>query len=354
MSLIDHYIRKHVINATLVMVSVILAIESFLEFVGELSDIGIGHYGVLQALMYVPMQLPLQLYQLFPLAGFLGSLIGLGWLASSNELTVMRASGISVNQIGRSVVISAAIMIIFVTLIGEGFAPLLQQKSNAMKLQAMGHTIGVKSLNGIWLHQDNEFIDINNVISPTQIKNIYIFRFDAKNHLLSSMYAAQGDLQQHTWYLSNIATTTFTPKGLQKRRVAVAPYQLVFDPKLSYQTEQDPSSASIWTIVKSIVYSEHTGAITNSYVFAFWQRLIAPITSIVMICLGIPFIFGSLRTAPMGTRLLVGVVVGFVFYMMNQIFGPFTMVYQFPPFLAATLPTILFGLAYVLMLRYVH
>jgi len=77
--------------------------------------------------------------------------------------------------------------------------------------------------------------------------------------------------------------------------------------------------------------------------FDFWQRLFQPLATLVMICLAVPFIFGPLRTGTMGLRILSGVIVGFGFYILNQFFGPFSMVYQFPPLLAAGLPTLLFA-----------
>ena len=44
----------------------------------------------------------------------------------------------------------------------------------------------------------------------------------------------------------------------------------------------------------------------------------------------------------MSMRVMLGVMLGFVFYMMNQLFGPITLVYQFPPILAAFMPSLVF------------
>ena len=74
----------------------------------------------------------------------------------------------------------------------------------------------------------------------------------------------------------------------------------------------------------------------------FWQRIFQPLGTCVMLFLAIPFIFGPLRSVTMGLRLVSGVVVGFSFYILNQFFGPFSLVYHVPPFLAALTPSLLF------------
>jgi len=73
-----------------------------------------------------------------------------------------------------------------------------------------------------------------------------------------------------------------------------------------------------------------------------------------MLFLAIPFIFGPLRSVTMGLRLVSGVVVGFSFYMLNQFFGPFSLVYNVPPFVAALLPSLLFFIIGVFLMRRVR
>src|SRR5579863_724466 len=99
MRILDRYICSAVIIATGLVVLTLLGIESFIEFIGELPSMGVANYGILSVFAYVAMQLPSDLYELFPIAGFLGSLIGLGRLASTSELVVMRAAGISIARI---------------------------------------------------------------------------------------------------------------------------------------------------------------------------------------------------------------------------------------------------------------
>ena len=127
---------------------------------------------------------------------------------------------------------------------------------------------------------------------------------------------------------------------------------MVFNPYFVRQGQKIVEQESVIRLYHTIHYRYESGLQTGQYVFAFWQRVIQPLTTDIMICLGVPFIFGLLRQANMGLRILTGVIIGFAFYMLNQFFGPFAMVYQIPPVIAALMPTVLFTVAYVILLRY--
>lgn len=348
MRMLSRYIRNQVIWSTFVVVFVLVGIESFMEFVGQLSDIGVGHYGIVQAFLYVPLQLPTDLYQLFPMAGFLGSIIGLGRLASTSQLVVMRAAGVSIVQIAWSVIKAAIIMIIVVTIIGEWGAPHWQQQAKHMKAVAMqkyGHE------SGIWLRKKNSYINIAALTSPTTIAAITRFDFDSNNQLKRIAYSNHGVKTDHDWELKNVQETLFQGDKVITKSVASMPLGIAFEPALLKHGKEDVQQESIYGLFQHILYRQKSGLVTSQYQYAFWKRVIQPITTIVMICLGIPFIFGSLRSASMGSRIMTGVIIGFGFYMLNQFFGPITLVYQFPPLLAAVLPTILFAVAYVILLK---
>ena len=60
--------------------------------------------------------------------------------------------------------------------------------------------------------------------------------------------------------------------------------------------------------------------------------------------MALSFIFGPLRSVPMGVRVVTGISFGFVFYVLDQIFGPLTLVYGIPPIIGALLPSASFFL----------
>ena len=67
--------------------------------------------------------------------------------------------------------------------------------------------------------------------------------------------------------------------------------------------------------------------------------------------MALSFIFGPLRSVTMGARVIMGVLTGFGFFILNEVFGPLSLVYQLPPYLGAILPSMLFAAIAALMLR---
>ncbi|MDO7565682.1 MAG: LptF/LptG family permease, partial [OM182 bacterium] len=92
MTLIDSYIRKRVLLAMLVVISLVLSIDVVFALVEELGD-SENAYTSAQAFLYVLKTLPSRVFQLLPFTALGGSLIGLGVMASHNELIVIQSAG---------------------------------------------------------------------------------------------------------------------------------------------------------------------------------------------------------------------------------------------------------------------
>ncbi|MFW2371627.1 MAG: LptF/LptG family permease, partial [Gammaproteobacteria bacterium] len=119
MSILDRYIARTIVSGTLMTLLVLGSLLAFVDFVSEIGDVGKAEYTVVDAASYVLLSLPKRLYELFPTAVLLGSLLGLGTLASNSELIVVRASGISIMRIVRSVLQAGLLVVVMVALIGE-------------------------------------------------------------------------------------------------------------------------------------------------------------------------------------------------------------------------------------------
>ena len=81
---------------------------------------------------------------------------------------------------------------------------------------------------------------------------------------------------------------------------------------------------------------------SNKYSLEFWERILQPLSTIIVMLLSVPIIFGPLRNSSLGARSLIGVSIGFLFYFMGKLVGPISIVWQFPPFLAVSIPIIIF------------
>ncbi|WP_146112750.1 LptF/LptG family permease, partial [Haemophilus influenzae] len=67
-----------------------------------------------------------------------------------------------------------------------------------------------------------------------------------------------------------------------------------------------------------------------------------PVSVGVMMLLALSFIFGSLRSVTAGARIVTGICVGFLFYVVNEILGQTSVVYGIPAIFGALIPSLLF------------
>ena len=67
-----------------------------------------------------------------------------------------------------------------------------------------------------------------------------------------------------------------------------------------------------------------------------------PITVAVMLLVALSFIFGPLRSVSMGARIMMGVATGILFFIVNEVLGSLSLVYQLPAIFGAFMPSLIF------------
>lgn len=348
MQILHHYLRTTVIATTSLVILITLGIQAFVGFVNEIRDIGSGSYGAWQAFIYVTASLPQDIYPLFPAAVLIGCLIGLGRLSAYSELIVMRSAGVSKIQITFSVMRTTILMLVVMTFVGEWISPMLKTYAINYKNQSKTGVASSQERYGVWLRDGDNFIYINQVTPSGQLNQIIRYEFKDQQ-LLSASRASLGIYEHGHWLFKDVHISTFSPKHISTHYLARQIWPVKFSPELISAAAIDTDQATLWDLHHYINYLTSSGLSANTYEFAFWKRIFQPLATLVMIGLGIPFIFGPLRTVTMGLRILVGVVIGFVFYTFNEFLGPFTLVYQVPPLWSAAAPILLFAIIDVVL-----
>nr|WP_040916783.1 LptF/LptG family permease [Legionella tunisiensis] len=122
------------------------------------------------------------------------------------------------------------------------------------------------------------------------------------------------------------------------------PWDVTVKPDILSVSSREPDEMTLHELRQYLHAQKHSHQNAANYQLAYWQRLIQPLTTVVMMILAIPFIFGPLRSSTMGSKLLAGATVGFGFHIINRFFGPVSQVFQWPPEIAAIGPTCLFAL----------
>lgn len=322
---------------------ILLGLEIFLWFVGEMGDIGHNHYGILQAFEFVLLQMPSQLYQLFPIAALVGSLVGLGLMASHSELVVMRAAGVSITQIAGAVLFMALLLTLVVSALGEWVAPKAVRLAEARKAHYLSGRQVTQSQHGIWLREANSFIHIDSVYSGGRLVGITEYSQDASGSISKVRYAKEGFYKEAgQWQMQQVAKSVISENQVSRELLPYELWSLQFSPFLLEMMSIEPEEMTFSELYRALYVFDETFPQKWRYEWSFWKRVFQPFAILVMMLLALPFAFGSLRSATMGLRLLVGISVGFSFYFLNQLLGPLSAVYHLSPALVAFMPSLLF------------
>lgn len=343
MNKITWYLAQTLFVTILLAILLFVGLEFIFSFVNEMRHVGNGDYTTQCALQYILLSLPAQIAQAFPMSALVGTLLGLGLLASRSELIVMRSVGWSVGNIILAVMKLACVLVCFAWILGEWIAPMADNRAHHLKATALSQGQALSTSQGTWLRDGQHFVHIQSIENSQHLQGVTRYEFNQQQQLQKASFAQQADYVEDKWILHDIQETTFSEESVSKAHIMQQEWVSHIKPELftivGVKDLDELSMAGLW---KTIRYREANQLDAKPYLLAFWQKMMRPFATLVMMFLAIPFIFGPLRSATMGLRMLVGVMIGFVFFTINQLFGPLTLVYSLPPFLGASLPTLLF------------
>ncbi|MFT5572458.1 MAG: lipopolysaccharide export system permease protein [Cryomorphaceae bacterium] len=353
MRILDNYIGKILVRHIMVTIVVLLGLFTFVSFIDELGDLDTGRYGIVQIIQFVILKIPKTLYEMFPMAALIGSILGLSVLARDSELIVMRAAGVSVQRIVLSVLRVGLGMALVAMIMGEIVSPYTETRALEVKNESMQSNIAQKEEFGVWLRDDNTYVNIGEVLPDLTLLRIKIFEFDADNFLRFLSTAEQGEFNrgEKRWLLKGLKRTMINEQSSAADEVTAAYWSTVVNPEILRVFMIQPDQLSIWQLTRYIDHLKTNKQETNNYELAYWSKIVTPFATAVMLILAVPFVFKEARSGTLGRSLFSGIMIGLGFFIINKAFSYFVPLFNIPPALGAILPTALVCLLSYFMIR---
>jgi len=342
MNCLDRYIFRTVAVTTLVTLLALVLLELFLSLLVELEDVGKGDYHFMAAFRYLLLVQPQRIYELFPMALLVGALLGMGALASGSELIVMRAAGLSLARLTGSVLQAGLLLSLAIMLMGEFVAPPLEQFAREQRAVAQGQDLAIRGGRGFWARDGERFIHVQGVLPGVRLANIHVFRIDADARLQTVIRAQGARYQSGRWLLEEVDRSTLEEDTVLTEHLAHLDLVSGVSPQILDVLAADPSKLSIRDLHIYVDYQEDNGLDAQSYRLALWRKLLAPLAYLAMLVVAMPFVFGPQRSAGVGQRLLIGLLLGLMFFLLNYLLGNVVLLYGYPPLVGAILPSLLF------------
>ena len=351
MSKLDGYIARTVTLSILAVLMVILGLDVISAIVDQRGELDEG-YQFANMLEYVLWTMPDRVYSQLGFSALVGCMVGLGTLASTSELTVMRASGVSIGRIAWAVMKPVIALIVLGLLLAELVIPVTNQEAASRKAIAKGELEALGLEQGLWLQDGDEFVHFNAALPGGTLFGITRYRFDEEHQLQRVVFSERGHYVDNQWQMQNSRQTTLTPERTESSHAARSLWESDISPDLFSLVVPMPSDLSPRNLWYYGNFLDRKGEESGRYWLAFWKKVLQPLTIAGLVMMAISFIFGPLREVTTGLRVFTGVIVGIVFQTMQDMLGPSSVVFGFSPFLAVIVPVVVsFLLGWLLLKR---
>lgn len=340
MGILSNYLMRSIIASTLLVLLVLLALIGLFEFIKQLEDIQ-GNYNMPQALLFALLRQPQLAFEMLPIAVFIGSLLGLGSLANSSELVVMRTAGLSVARLAGMVAISGLVLMVLTGVIGEFIGPPLDFFARTMRNESRFEQQDREVQNAAWVKDGPVIMHLERINPDFEFGALYLFRFNEDNTLQSIARAENSGIDDSDkWILENVRETLFRDDGVQVVQSSVAVETFDVNSDLLGITLVKPISLSGRGLLSYINYLRKNDLSAERYEMELWSRVSRTVTVAIMPVLALAFVFGSLRSAGSGTRLLIGVLIGLAYLLASEMIANSGQVFNLNPAVVTWLPSI--------------
>jgi len=353
LNIVTRYLLKEITVSVLLVMLALIAMFSFFDLIQELEDLGRGNYGLATVLLFVLMSVPGHVYEIMPVAVLVGCMYSIGQFARHSELIILRVSGISLAGICFSLLKTGLVFTLITFFIGELITPLSEKMAQRMRLKATDSVIVQDFKTGLWVKDGNNFVNVEEVLADSTLLNVHIYEFDSQFKLKTSSHAKSGQFNEENWDLTSVTQVQFHNENNSRKQLEKAKWRSLIRPELLNVLLVLPEKMSAWNLYSYIDHLSMNKQKTTRYEMALWAKLIYPLACMVMMILALPFGFIQQRETGASTKIFIGIMLGVLYQILNRTFLHLGLLNNWAPLFSAIMPTVLFLLAGLSMLRYV-
>jgi lipopolysaccharide export system permease protein len=270
-----------------------------------------------RVLEYIALTVPRRMYQMFSTAAVVGSMLGLGALASRSELIALQAAGASRLRIGVSAVYAAALLLVLALLLGEWIGPRADRM--AADLAAQSKTEGIAfSGSGLWLRDGRAVWNAKRIVvtGPGQVElwEVWRYQFGGDARMQEIVKAERASYRGGSFELSGVMRDQLSDAAVTSTREDTVNIDTLLDPGLIESHTVRPRQQATKDLLETIRYARINQLDALAFESAFWFRVFYPLVALALAFAAVPFAFGNLRSGGLGQRLLLGMALGIAFY----------------------------------------
>lgn len=354
---VDTYIgRAAMLGIVLVWASLTILMMMF-SVLAELRSTT-ASYSAIDVFWFVLQTGPRMAYQIFPVSALMGSLLGVGGLASANELVAFRVSGVSRLRLAVAGIAGTMMLTIPVMVIGEWVAPDAEQQARAYRLSRLVGQVIIGGESGMWIRDGSDIVNIRRPLLTVEqgqqsisFQEVEIHHFEGFSGLQKITRADSATFDGRQWKLENVSSIDIERSGVTPSSSEEVIWESGIKPDLLESAVTRPYYLSIRALWDQIKYLKNNGLDDRIYQSAMWEKVTYPFSIVALVLAGMPFVFGSSRQQNQGFRLFIGMTLGGVFMLVNAGAQNLATAYSLPVALGAMVPSAILMFVAVTVLR---
>ncbi len=345
-TLTTYLAKQFVVRIVGVLLMLVLVLQ-MLDLLSESGDIlAYPGNGEAQLWTYVTLRMPQLVARFLPYSVLLATILTLATLNQNSEVIAMKAAGLSAHQV------LAPLLITAVAVAGISFAfneRVVTRASATLKAWQASDwgpipaEPGVRS--NVYLRDEGNILLAQNVSgrgAGLRMDNVTWYKRDAQMMVVEEVHAQRAVFANPGWRLEqavrfDVASTSMTKLPALTVAPGLAPGQIAL-------TNIDPDGQDIVTLSHTIGALRAAGRHTSELEGKWWHKLSGPLSAVLMPLLGAIAAFGLARSGQLLVRAVIGMALGFAYFVIDNAALAIGNFGGYPPLIAAWAPFLLFAL----------
>jgi lipopolysaccharide export system permease protein len=339
------YIARLFVVRLLGVLLMLVLILQMLDLLGESGKImAQAGNGEAQLWTYVSLRIPQLIARFLPYSALLATILTLATMNQNSEVIAMKAAGMSAHQILAPLLLTALIVS------GASFAfnELVVTRASATLKAWQAVQYGKVPANSagrtnVYLRDGPHILAAGAIIgtgSAMRMENVTWYRRDANGTIQEEVRSPHAAFANPGWRLDK--PTSFDVRTVQRRQLA----PLVVAPDVTPQqiaiSSIDADGQNIFELSRSIEALQANGRRTSELEAKWWHKISGPLSAALMPLLGAIAAFGLARSGQLLIRAVMGMALGFAYFVVDNAALAMGNFGGYPPTIAAWAPFLLF------------
>jgi LPS export ABC transporter permease LptG/LPS export ABC transporter permease LptF len=345
----DYVLRGFVFYLAMIVAAFLLLLLVFTLF-ELLGDILRNQVSPLTVGEYLLNVAPYFLYTTTPLSMLLAVLVTFGLLQRTNEITAIKATGISLYRVVIPVLMASILVAGVLFLSDQLYLPYTNKRQDALRNEIKGKPAQTYLRpDRKWIFGQHSDIYYYQFFDPDRnvFGGVSVFQFDPHTfqmtHRIDADRAYWSDLTKRWVYEKGWERSLNGSAHVSDRKFDVATYSELSEPPSYFKKEIKQSSEMSYDELRRYIHDlEESGFDVVRLRVQLQKKIAYPLITLVMAVLAVPFALSAgKRSALTGVATAIGI--GVVYWTINALFEAMGNLSQLPPSVAAWSPDLVFG-----------